>query len=614
MPEKTKNTGELHGFYHHLGTLVIEGRNCLNHDKEEKDWFSVLAKSGFPKLADTYENLLLTRESDELYRNGLVSLIAATGEELRTSIRQIRSEDEIAYGSDYIPCEKLPDKFVLSDQHMQDISYLSHLISVGSLLQKRAAAEALGNFVLRKKDPANKNMLEEAAKILIENRDPETAFEVTHALSFAPGSEGKRAKATLARTGRFLARLHKNVVSYWDGLLEAEPVVNLQSADIVNLGIWMRLASDFVVGHVGEILIDLLARGDDNKITSLIAAFIYSADRRLLPVLIRTLQDGTLASKIEAIKAIAHITDPRSAGALEKAFRHCSDKLEKIVIVRALARMGSKQHAGYLVAVLENEKNPEIIEEALKAAGEMEKEDGKLRELVASRLNSPDPIVMRAAMGALAGIGDEGDITTLSNIAEEKPKMRAVVKTATQTLYSHIILRGSEITERDERLEPEWKEKKKKTGLRARMAAGIYYFFAFILLLFWQSGKSLKYIERSLKRNPYDPRNYFFKAYIFFTIGKLEIAIEIYRQAVSIDSSYTWQRPDDADRLVRAYLKRSKQIDTDNDRPHEALLLLGELDDIDLRRADPNLKIEIGRRIDYLRYTRIKEFEGAEVS
>jgi tetratricopeptide (TPR) repeat protein len=600
----TRNIDALQGFYNHLGVLVIEGRDMLRKEPEGADWVSDLSKAGFPDLANHYEDLLLTFESDELYREGLSNLITVTGRKLRASMHHWQNAQEITGQPKAVPASPLEGRR-LPEQHREDITYLTHLLTVGSLAQKRMAAEALGNFLLKKKDPANKGMREEAAEILEGNRDPEVAFEVTHALSFSVGSEGKRAKNDLARTERFLGRIHREVVSYWDGLLEHEPITRLKSNEVVDLGIWMRLASDFVVGHVGEVLIDLLAEKNDKRISSYLAGFVCSADRRLLPVLIRILQDGALASKIESIKAIAHIDDPRSYGALEKAYRHSTNRFEKVVLARALARMGSRHHVEYISGVLRVEKNPEILEEALKAVQDLGAAGEHLGDLVRTHLESGNSVVVRAAIRALSGIGTQRDIETLGAIEERNPKLRHVVKTATQTLYSHIILQGSEVREQEaEDLDGE--EAGKKISLYSRFRASLYYLLALICIVFQRPGRSLRYVERALQYNPRAGSSYFLKARIYYRKNRFDMAIEAYRTAVAIDHAYTWEQPDDADRLIKAYLERSRQMEDEMHAPEEALLLLGELDDFDLRRADPNLQIEIGRRIDAIKFSRMR--------
>ena len=610
MAEGTKDTDELHGFYEHLGSLVIGGRDGL-HEENDKDWISVLSRSGFHDLADRYENLLLTAESDALYTEGLLLLISTTGRRLRAATCQPRSEQDIVRMGEAAEREAMPPPRALGAPDSGDVSVLSHILIAGSLDQKRAAAEALGNFLLRKKDPRSRMLVQEAASILDANRDPEVAFEVTHALAFAMGSEGKRAKNDLARASRFMARIHRNIVNYWDGLLESEPVGALSSGDLVTLGMWMRLASDYTAGHVGEILIDLLAQRDDRQVSSMVAAFIYSADRRLLPVLIRILQDGGLAAKIEAIKAVAHIDDPRSYGALGKAYRHTTDPFEKIVLARALARMGSRYHADDLSRILRTEANPDVLEEAIKAAADLEGAGDDIRAMVRARLESENPAIMKAAIRALSRLGTEDDIETLGRIAERHPKARALVKAATQTLYSSIVLEGSEPRSR-EPLQPLEREARQKSGLRSRIVAALFYVAAFFELVFKRFDRSLAWIDGALARDPLAPRNHFLKAYVYYSMGRPDLAIETYRTAVSVDASYTIEKPVHADRLIRAYLARSLEIDAELGAPDEALVLLGELDDIDLRLADPNLKIEIGRRIDDLRFARRRGEEAEE--
>ena len=606
MESETNSSGDLHDFYRHLGQIVIAGREDGGPHEGEKDWAPLLAQAGYAELGALYEEFLSTSDGDSLYRESLLKLISATGHRLRESIRPASEENEIASEDDGLPCAVPLETSGTVLRSTDDISYLIHALGAGSLKQKRTAAEALGNLLLRKKDPANKNQREEAAAILNENRDPEVAFEVIHALTFTPGSGIKRARATLVRTQKFMATLHRKILSYWDGTLDYEPLTSARSDDIVTLGIWMRLASNYVVGHVGEILVDLLAKDEEQKLAALTAALIYSADRRLMPVFVRILQDGTLPSRIEAIKAIAHINDPRAFGALEKAFRHSADRLEKIILARALARMGSQMHFNYLKGALTSEMRPEILDEVLKAVGEMGEVNDEARDIVKKHLGSDNPSVLRAAIRAMSGVGAESDIVTLESIAREKPKMRAMITAAKQTLYSNIILRGSEIADRSRKLQPIAEDKADKPGIRARFMSGLYYLFALICLVVRKRKKSLDTIERSLTYNPLSCTGHFLKAHIYFSMGNLEMSIETYRHAVTLDDTYTWEKPDDADKMIRAYLRRSREIESEAEEPQEALLIIEELNDMDLRKADPNLKIEIRRRLDYLKLSRIR--------
>ena len=612
MENETNSSGDLHDFYRHLGEIVINGREDGGPDESGKDWAPLLSQEGYEELSALWDEFLSTSDDDNLYRESLLKLISATGDKLREPIRPTSEENEIASGDDELPCALLPETSETVLRSMDDISYLIHALGVGSLRQKRAAAEALGNLLLRKKDPANRNMREEAAAVLSENRDPEVAFEVVHALTFAVGSEGKRAKAGLARTQKFMGKLHKKILSYWDGTLDREPLTSARSDDIVTLGIWMRIASDYVVGHVGEILVDLLAKDEEQKLAPLTAAFIYSADRRLLPVFVRILQDGTLPPRIEAIKALAHINDPRAFGSLEKAFRHSTDRLEKIILARALARMGSEEHFKHLEKALATEKRPEFLDEVLKAVGEMGEVSDETRDIVIKHLGSDNTSVLRAAIRAISDVGGENDIETLESIAREKPKMRAMITAAKQTLYSNIILRGSEIADRSRKLHPIAEEKVTKPGIRARFMSGLYYLLALICLVVRKREKSLVHVERSLTYNPLSCTGHFLKARIYFSMGNLEMSIETYRHAVTLDETYTWKKPDDADKLIRAYLRRSQEIESEAEGPQEALMILDELNDIDLRKADPNLKIEIGRRLDYLKLSRIRASAAME--
>jgi tetratricopeptide (TPR) repeat protein len=612
MAEASKNTGSLHDFYQHLGTLVIRGKGMLQEEENAMDWISVLSRSGSPDLANRYENLLLMAGAEDLYRQSLTELISSTGEKLRTSIGLVKNEDELACRVEDMPFASPSGAPRLPGERTEDISYLTHMLGVGSLRQKRMAAEALGNLLLRKKDPSSRDMLEEAASILADSRDPEITFEVTHALSFAPGSEMKKARATLARADLLMQKIHDLVVSYWDGLLEEEPVSHLESSDLVSLGIWMRLASDYVAGHVGEILVDLMGEGNETKLSSTIAVLLYSADPRLLPVFIRILQDGALASKIEAIKAIAHIDDPRSHGALLKAFRHSADEVEKIVLARALARMGSAPHARYLTEALRTEKKPEVLEEALKAVGELESVDESTKAVILGHLGSDNAVIVKAAVRALAGVGQESDIEVLSAVADRNPRMKALVKAATRTLYSHIILRGSDLPARAEMPGETGRVQGRKPGLGARIAAWLLRVLAAFYLVIGKSEKSLAAVARSLERSPRAARSHFLKASVFFTMGAYEKAIETYREAMAIDPSYILKKPDDADRLIRAYLARSRQIDEQTESPEEIFMLMEELDEMDLTRADPNLKIEITRMMDYCKYMRSRARTGGE--
>jgi len=593
----------LDDFYRHLGSIVINGKKLLKEN--DNNWQALLEENGFEDISRIYKKLFVSSDG-ESYRFFLKQLICETGKKLRESIEI----PQYTATTDERHSLLFPSQLRESENIIQ---LKSKLIS-GSIREKREVILLLG-YIIRRKESVSGEAYLNAVSILAECHDPEIVFEVTTTLAQANTPEGKKAKKILGEKIEFLQRMHELVSGYWEGAMENDPVIVLKPYEMVNLGTWMRLASDYLAGHAGEVLLNLMEKGEERKLASTIASFIFCADLRLLPVFIRILQDGPHIAKIEVIKAIAHIDDPRSLGALEKAFRHTDDELEKVILCRAMAKMGSKNAINQLHKFIETESKIEIIEEALKGLGEIETPEDAIRESVLKFLNSTDSAIVKGALRALARIGNKDDVAVIEKIADENPKMRALVNTSLQKLLAKVSLSDGGIFEVGTEKKSTIREKRKEevnVSIFKKFSAYIFYIFSFFYFLIGKYRKSLSLIEKSILRNSQKSRTLYFRAFVLSKAGEYEKSVQAYRHSLNFDSFYIVKHPSEANRMILSYLKECRRLDEMGSPSGEILALLEQLEEVDISKCDPNLKIEVVRMTDYLKYIRKsgKEEEG----
>jgi tetratricopeptide (TPR) repeat protein len=605
--EQSRGAGDyevLHAFYQHLGATAVGAGT------EAAEWVEPLARAGYAELADGWENLELLRDNPSAYADGLLELCWKTGEHLRALHEPALSLDEALEGWERLPEPAQAARSGAEVTHEYDVRRLVSLLRGGGLRERRAAAVELGDFLVHRRKLASEELYQLALAALTANRDPSITLEVTESLSGLGGAEARRAKAGVEKVGTIFARLADRVQRYWDGAIDVDPVDDLPSGDLVSMGIWLRRAPDYIAGHLAEYLLARLGKNETGALASLTSALVPSGDPRLLPVLVRVLQDAGYEARVAAIKALAHIDDPRSAGALAKAYRHASDALERVMIGRALATFGEFGAAEEIVSRIDDSSPSFVREEALKAVGMLPDVDSGVVEKIVTLVGSPAPAIAVAALRALSHLGDASTVELLEGTASESATLRAAALRASGDLRARLALLGEEGIDRPaSELRP---STGRRPGFVARLRSVLWYLVGvlFVALRRWQQAR--RAAARASRINPSSAKGHFLEGYVWVQVGRDESAIESYRQGLQKDPLFPVRQWGEADRVLGAYLRQAEVLGGRQGRRDEAIALLEETEFIDLRGADPNLKIEVDRRLDSLKLERRRERLAAE--
>lgn len=599
----------LREFYHHLGKLAMVGTGP-GDGAGGGDWMESLGRAGFVDLADGWENLQLITDSQTAYAEGLLELTWKVGQRLREMHEPAREIQEALDGWVPILEPLVVDETGADVTREYDVRRLVSLLRVGELREKRMAVRDLGDFLVHRRKLASEELYQLALAALFSNRDPAVTLEVTENLSMLGGSEARRAEAAVERMETFFAKLVVRIRHYWDGALQVDPVDELSDSNLVSMGIWLRRAPDYVAGHLAEYLLARLGADETGALASLTSALVPAGDPRLVPVFVRVLQDAGYEARVAAIKALAHIDDPRCAGALAKAFRHASDALERVMIGRALATFGDFVASDELISRLEEPSPSFVREESLKAVGLLPEVDPSVVERIEVLVESPASAIAVAALRALAYLGDASTLEWFGQLVVERPMLRAAARRAAGDLRARLALRGEQgfdLPSGDLVLRAG-----RRPGLVARLRSVLWYLFGlvFVALRHWKQAR--KAAARSSRINPASAKGHFLEGYVWVQVGRDDNAIECYRHGLQKDSLFPVRQWGEADRVLGVYLRQAEVLDRRQGRRDEAIALLEETDFIDLRSADPNLKIEVDRRLDALKLERRRERLAAE--
>lgn len=605
----TGDDGALQGFYRHLGAIACGAAGADEIGSER--WMRSLTEAGHADLADAWENLGLLCDSPEALTEGLLELTWKVGESLRAAHEPARSLEEALGGWEHEDVQEPATEQEEQDPAKEhDVQRLVNLLRVGDLVDKREAALSLGDFLVRKRKLASEEHYRMALEALTSNRDPAVALETTESLAELGGAEARRAKAVVERIETLFEKTTDRIRHFWDGALQDDPLDELSDADLVSLGIWMRRAPDYIAGHVAEYMLARLGRGETGALASVTGAVVPSGDPRLLPVLIRVLQDAGYEARVAAIKAIAHIDDPRSIGALHKALRHAEDALERVMLARALASFGDHSGREDLLGRVDESTPSFVLEETLKAVGKVPDVEPSVIEKIEVLVDSPASAIALAAIRALSCKGDADTVEQLEKLASERVTLRAAANRAAGDLRARLALAG------DERFVGPGTDLALATvqrpGLLSRFRSVMWYLLGVVFagLRLWQRAR--RAAGRASRSNPSSAKGHFLAAYVWIQEGRDDAAIESFRQGLQTDSLFPVRQWGEADRLLGAYLRHAEILESRLGRRDEAIALLEETEFIDLRSADPNLKIEVVRRLDGLKLERRRERLQAE--
>ncbi|MBI5501049.1 MAG: HEAT repeat domain-containing protein [Deltaproteobacteria bacterium] len=476
---------------------------------------------------------------------------------------------------------------------MKDPQDLLRVATGGTSWERRAAVRRLEDFLRgdgRGFLEADRKALAEALEL---QRWGALGREVDQVLAAVSGAAGGRARARIARGHKLLERLEKDVRRFWDGEVPGDPVVGLDDESLATLGTFIADAPDIVVGHLDETLRRLATERQDAMLERVVSALALGADERLVPSLVRVLQDASVAARVHAARPLAAIDDPRVVIALRKAFRHATVVEEKLAIAGALAAHGDRRGAGTVLDHLAAEQPPYVVElalEAMRHAGEPA-HVGR----VAPFLDHARISVARAAAAALGARGDAAALEVLAPAAA-RAELRSQVERAVGEIRARLDLAGTPDPAAAPLALPVADERRpQRTRLGARIVGRLYFALGLFWLAFRRRTAALGAFDMAHSHHPYLVGPLLARARIMLRRKELGAAVEALRAAIRVRAATVLQLPDRANFVIRVYLRHA-DVCSAAGRHVPALEALDELLGYDLRFADVDLRLEAQRR------------------
>lgn len=480
---------------------------------------------------------------------------------------------------------------------LRDPRDLLRLITGGSTWERRAAVHRLEELLRgdgRGLAAADRKATVEALEL---EREGSLAREIDLVLAGVSGAPGGRARARVARAQKLLDRLEKDVRRFWDGDLPEDPVLALDDEGLAALGTFAADAPDVVVGHLGETLRRLTAERQAATLERVVSALALGADERLVPSLLRVLQDAEVPARVHVARSLSRVDDPRVPAALRKAYRHAGTPDEQVALAGALAAHGDRRGVGAVLDHLGADEPPHVLElalEALVAAGEPAHAGRVIPFLQQGRISTA-----RAAAVALGAFADAAALEALEQ-AGRRPELRPQVERSLAQIRARLDLAGTSPPSRAPlAASPEDTPRPARARLAARVVGRLYYALGLLWLATGRQTAALGAFELAVAQHPFLVGPRLARARILLRRKELEGAVESLRGAIRVRAATVLQLPDRANFVIRAYLRYADACVTSG-RHVRALEVLDELLGYDLRFADVDLRLEAQRRREFV--------------
>jgi len=473
---------------------------------------------------------------------------------------------------------------------------LLRLVTGGSIWERRAAVRRLEELLRgdgRGLAAADRKATAEALEL---EREEALAREIDLVLAGVSGAPGGRARARVARARKLLDRLEKDVRRFWDGDLAEDPVLALDDEGLAALGTFVADAPDVVVGHLGETLRRLTAERQAGALERVVSALALGADERLVPSLLRVLQDGEVPARVHAARSLARVDDPRVPAALRKAFRHAGTPEEQVALAGALAAHGDRRGVGTILDHLGADEPPHRLElalEALAAAGEPAHAARVIPFLGQGRVRTA-----RLAAAALGAFADDAALEALEQ-AGRRPELRPQIERSLAQIRARLDLAGASPVSWPRPAFPEETPRPARARLAARVVGRLYDALGRLWLALGRRTAALGAFDLAVAQHPYLVGPRLARARILLRRKDLEGAVESLRDAIRVRAATVLQLPDRANFVIRAYLRYADACAASG-RHVRALEALDELLGYDLRFADVDLRLEAQRRREFV--------------
>ncbi len=482
------------------------------------------------------------------------------------------------------------DRIVVDDL---DLTTLLGLMRAGTLRQRRAALRNVGERL--------ESLSREEVRLVIQTletiRDVEIDQDVARIRERLGGPIGRKARAERERWRRAVATLEEAIETFWNGERSVEPISDLPGDERALLLLRAQELPDSVVYHLTAVL-----EGDDGVSSredrrALLESIRYAGDARLVPSLVSLLDSGSSAIVQEAARALRRIDDPRVRPAMRRAYDRIVVDVTRTVVAGALAGHGDKQGLDYVRDLLERE-DAEIrmaALEALETLGGAEDTE-RVAALLEDRRLAP------YAVATLARIGDGRALLPLHDL-ERRTKvsaMLAAIDEARTAIRTRMELRGEEVETEVEYDEPgiiqkAGEEKRPTTTFGAKIRALRYFLMGQLWIAFGAARPGIARLERAAHLRPDWARPWVAIAMSYARRRLHAKALGAFRRAIEVDRRLVERNPLFVRALAQCFLRRAEQVEREG-RRDVARGLLGEVLDLDLRRAPSAVRFELQRR------------------
>ncbi len=473
-----------------------------------------------------------------------------------------------------------------------DLTTLLGLVRAGTLRQRRAALRSVGERL----DSLSREQARLVVQTLETIRDVEIDEDVARVREKLGGPVGRKARAERERWRRAVTELEEAIDTFWTGEQTVEPISDLPGDERALLLLRARELPDCVVYHVTAVL-----EGDDGVSSredrrALLESIRYAGDARLVPSLIALLHSGSSAIVQEAARALRRIDDPRVRPGLRQAYDRNVVEVTRTVLAGALGGHGDKRGLDYVRELLDRE-DVEVRSAALEALETLGGPEDT--ERVAALLE--DRRLAAQAVTTLARIGDGRALPALRAL-ERRTKVSAMlgaIDEARAAILTRLELRGEEadasVEEEEAGAIQKVEEKRPVTSFGAKVRALRYFLMGQLWIAFGGARPGIARLERAAQLRPEWARPWVAIAMTYARRRLHAKALAAFRRAIEIDRRMIERNPIFVRALAQCFLRRAEQVEREG-RRDVARGLLGEVLDLDLRRAPSAVRFELQRR------------------
>lgn len=487
-------------------------------------------------------------------------------------------------------------------EQIDDVRTLLAVLRAGTLAQRRAAARRLGARLAEGRDLPNE-AVRAVATTLLNIRDVEVAFEISHAREALPGAQGRQARQETEEFGRRLEPLLSAIDDFWAGQSSVDPIVALPPDERAHLMVRLRDAPDVVLHHIGSVI-----DGSDGASTrpsrlALLGSLRYSGDVRLVPALVALVGSRNPELVPEAARALAHVDDPRVHPALVTTYERSVVDSERALLAGALALTGDVRGREYVRTLLTSDDERVL----LAAAAAMETlATGEDADRLVPLLQRSDPILLGHVVRAL---GRSGGTRGLSVLAELRGSMLTSgligeVEDAEAAIRASMELRGEEPSEAMVAIEAAQAARVADEGPRDPAVVRARSWLDFVLGHLWLAlggaGRALACFERAAGRRAGWAPPLVAIALHHARMERTAQALGSFRRALEADRRWVERQVFVVRPLARVFLQRAEEVERGG-RVDIARGLIEEVLALDLRRAPSELRFELTRRQEQLR-------------